>query len=367
VRVIDFVLGAIILFIALSDAVGTLVTTRVRRGRGWPTNFFYRHSWAAWRRIGLKMRDDDHRERTFTAYGPVSLLIMLMIWVSLEIIGWSLIWYGLREGFNDLHTWLDALYFSGVNFLTVGFGDILAVHGGARILVVIAAFSGVTTIALVVGYLPTLYGAYSAREQQLLLLDDLSGTYVTSMGLIEAHAPDGDLAPLYAMFSDWEQWAAGVMESHTAYRMLVLFRSRRTGQSWLTALGIMTDTAVTVLACIRGAGLREPLLYYRRATELVAGLIRYERFDPRDTPSLPDIMNEDDFRRRYARLTELGFSMRPYDAAWSAMQQLRGAYVPQLGLLFGLLLPPMTFRNPSVLYPEILEQLAAERSRPEES
>ena len=73
---------------------------------------------------------------------------------------------------------------------------------------------GLVSIALVIGYLPTLFGAYSRREVQLLTLDGLA-----------------------AAFADWEWWCAEVFDSHTAYPMLAFFRSRRPGQHWLTALG----------------------------------------------------------------------------------------------------------------------------------
>ncbi len=358
VRWFWFVLGGLTVVVALLDAVGTLVTTRSRKGKWWPTNWFYRVSWKLWRRIGLRMRDEDRREQAFTAYGPLSLLFLLVIWVGLEIIGWGLVWFGMREQFNGIGSLADGWYFAGVNFFTVGFGDIVPVETPARMLVIVAAFTGITTSALVIGFLPTLYGAYSRREQQLLLLDDLSGRYVTPIGLIDAYASPGDLSELYRLLQDWERWVADVMESHTAYRMLVLFRSRRTGQSWLMAVGILTDTAVTLMATVRGAGEREALLFYRRATELLATLAG--QFRSHGGTGAFDELDEADFRERYDHLVRLGFDLRPFDLAWDAIRQLRSGYIPHLAGLTEALLAPTRYRNPEVLYPEVLARLATE-------
>ena len=305
----------------------------------------------------------ERRERMLGAFGPVSLLCLLVIWVGLEIIGWGFVWYGLRAGFEGIDSLVESWYFAGVNFFTVGFGDILPLSGGTRILAVCSAFTGVITTALVVGFLPTLYSAYSDREAELLTVDDLSGTYVTAIGLIEVNAPNGDVTMLYRRFEEWERWVARVIQSHTAYRMLVMFRSRRGGQSWLAGLGIITDTAVTILASVQGEQLRAPLLLYRRATELV-GVLSDEFHVTRELPNVFELVQED-FRSRYERLGALGFQLRPFDEAWTALSQLREGYVPQLIEVSWALLAPLRFRNPEVRYPEVLDRLRREDAAPD--
>ena len=286
----------------------------------------------------------------------MSLLVLLMIWVALEIVGWSFVWYGMRDSFNAIHTHLDALYFSGVNFFTVGFGDIVAVHGGARVLVMFAAFTGVTTMALVVGYLPTLYGAYSERERQLLLLDDLSGTETTAVGLIEAYRSGQDLSRLAALFDEWERWAAGVMETHTSYRMLMLFRSRRTGQSWLTALAVLAETSATVLACLPDAPLRAAMRYYRRSTELLGGLTRSSHVQVKQ--SLARAI-------RARRLPTRATTTSPGSGSSCARSTRRGprcrrcatATCGPLAALFHLLLPPGGSSTPRCATPTCSSRL----------
>ena len=99
-------------------------------------------------------------------YGPLSLLGLLVTWVVLLVAGRG--WWGLRSAVTGVDGYLDAVYFAGVGFFTVGFGDLVPTGGLARLLVLVEAFMGLVTMALVIGYLPTLYGAYSRREVQLL-------------------------------------------------------------------------------------------------------------------------------------------------------------------------------------------------------
>ncbi|MDC0349583.1 hypothetical protein OAN40_01035, partial [bacterium] len=64
---------------------------------------------------------------------------------------------------------------------------------------------GVITTALVVGYLPSLYSAYSEREKKLITIDDGSDDRITPTNLVIAWAPNGDTDRLNAKLADWEE------------------------------------------------------------------------------------------------------------------------------------------------------------------
>ena len=55
------------------------------------------------------------------------------------------------------------------------------------------------------------------------------------------------------MFREWERWCAEVFDTHSSLPMLVLWRSKHRGHSWITALGVVTDAAITYLAPVEGA------------------------------------------------------------------------------------------------------------------
>jgi Ion channel len=338
--------GAALVLAAATDAVSTLVTTQRRSSRWWPTYVFYRRTWRTWRALGRRIPSERGRERLLAVYGPLSLLGLLVLWVVLLVAGWGLVWWVLAGQLSGVGGYLDALYFAGVGFFTVGFGDVVPVGGPARLLALAQAFMGLVSIALVIGFLPTLFGAYSRREVQLLTLDDLSAERTTSTGLVEAWHADGGLPGLAAAFADWERWCAEVFDSHTAYPMLALFRSRQPGQHWLTALGVVTDAAAIYLATVQGASAGPAARLYRRAT----GLLRTVGILPAVASLAADagsgrLGDDAAFQALYRRLEGHGVPLRPYDAAWADLQRLRTEYLPYLRATTRLLLVPPEFRN----------------------
>ncbi len=98
---------------------------------------------------------------------------MLAVWVALLVFGWGLIWWGLQSHIDGIDGVVSAVYFSGVTFLTIGYGDIVPAGDGSRILAVVEGLNGILTTALVIGLLPTLFGAYNRRESMLMTLDTL--------------------------------------------------------------------------------------------------------------------------------------------------------------------------------------------------
>jgi hypothetical protein len=346
VSLLGLLAGVVLVAAVATDAVSTLVTTQRRSGRWWPTYVFYRRTWRLWRALARRIGSEHVRERLLAIYGPLSLLGLLVIWVLLLLVGWGLVWWVLRDRLSGVHSYLDALYFAGIGFFTVGFGDVVPVGGMARMLALVQAFMGLVTVALVIGYLPTLFGAYSRREVHLLTLDDLTDERTSSTGLIEAWYADRGLDGLDAAFADWERWCADVFDSHTAYPMLAFFRSRQPGQHWLTALGVVTDAASICLAAVRGARTGPAMHLHRRAT----GLLRTAGMLPavsrgEEPAGGQERLQEETFQALYRHLEGHGVALYPYDRAWADLRRLRAGYLPHLRASIAVLLVPPEFRN----------------------
>jgi hypothetical protein len=339
VPVVVIALGVVLVVGTVADAVNTLVTTRLRVGPWWPTEVFYRTLWPLWRRLGHR-RDEARRELVLSFFAPFSILGLLVLWGVTEILGWALIWWGLRGGFEPplVHPG-DALYFSGVTFFTIGFGDIVPAQPAARALALVEGASGLCTLALVIGYLPALYNAYSTREAQLLMLDDLTGERISPSSLIDAHAPDADVEGLYNLFREWERWCAQTLETHTSYPMLAYFRAQHRGQSWVTALGVVLDSATLAVACIPGADRRAPMFLYRRGNRLLHHFTA--RLNVRRVGAEP--VDRSLFRIAYGRLAAGGIVLRDFDEAFARLGALRAAYADELESLIEELLAPRGF------------------------
>jgi hypothetical protein len=344
VPIVVALVGCLLVAGALLDAANTLVSTRLQVGRFWPSEIFYRAIWPVWGSL-RHIKKERRREIVLSAFGPASLLGLLLLWVIAEIVGWAMIWWALRESFAvPLASPGDALYFSGIVFFTIGFGDIVPGSGVARALTLVEAFGGLGTLALVIGYLPALYSAYSARESQLLMLDDLSGDRITPISLIESHAPDGDVEKLYAFFHEWERWTAQLLETHTSYPMLSLFRSQHLGQSWVTALGVVTDAAAITTGCIRGADERESMRMYRRGNRTIDHFI--ERYDLAVVAVPP--FNRAAFRSSYGRMAARGLPLREFEEAHDRTDEMRHTYAAELETLIDKLLAPRGFWSHTV-------------------
>jgi hypothetical protein len=165
-------LGVLIVVGVWRDVIDTVVTTR--HGQRWSAaRKYFEYTWRWYASFGKRIEDPAARERFLVPYGPVSLVGLLAVWVALLVFGWGLLWWGLQDHIAGIHGVVSAIYFSGVTFLTIGFGDIVPQGDLARILAVIAGLNGILTTALVIGLLPTLFGAYARREAKLLTLDTL--------------------------------------------------------------------------------------------------------------------------------------------------------------------------------------------------
>lgn len=336
------IVGCILVISVLADVVNTLVTTTTSTRRWWLTRVLYQASWRVISSCGKRCRRDRNRERLYSVYAPLSVLAMLVAWVTQQVLGFGLIWWGLRAGIQGDNSLLDSIYFSGVVYFTVGFGEVVPVDQVPRFGALIEAFAGVLTTALVIGYLPALYAAYSEREQQLLTLDDGSEQRITPTNLVMARARNADPTSLDGFFNEWEAWIAHVLETHSTFPMLRLFRSEHPGQNWITALGLIADAALHVDMTVAGRG--GPAYWaLRRASTLLSELT--DGVDLSDYRGRLDESYEsaEAFRSIYDTMEAHGFEMPPFEEAQAHGLALRRTFDAQLEFLIDAFDAPRGF------------------------
>jgi hypothetical protein len=337
--------GVLLIVWMLVDSFQTLLATNLRSGRRSFTAIYYRTIWRVVRAVCVRMRSDGRRERLLSVFGPGSFLGLLVAWTSLEILGWGLVWWGLRAGFDGSIANLgDAIYYSGVVYFSIGFGDILPTTGGLRFLTIVEGLSGLGTLGLVIGFIPSLTSAYSARERQLLLLDDLSDHRVTPMALIRAHTgPGGDPTALNEMFSQWSTWCADVYDSHSSFPMLMWFRSKHRGHSWVTALGVVTDAAIGVLATVDGIDKGPAQRLVRQSVRLVQGLGSRVGLEPVPVAQTPERW----WSVGYASLAATGLPLCDEAQSLERLVALQADFHPWMEAFIEELLAPKGFWGPT--------------------
>ncbi|MBV8085473.1 MAG: hypothetical protein JO247_11725 [Chloroflexi bacterium] len=319
--------------------MSTLIITTVATAVWRPARIVYRYSWRSWRAIAVGQKDEGRRERWLALFGPLSILLVLIVWLILFSIGWALIYKGLLGQLHGQSDAVSLLYYSGATLLTPTFGDVTSDTALPGMLSLVETVMGFGTIALLISYLPVLYGAYNRREARLLTLDDPTGERITPAAVVRVHSPDGDLERLYAFFAEWELWTAEILESHVSYPMLTYFRSQQLGQSWITALGVVLDAATLVCALVPGAELREPYFMHRRGRRAVAEIARRLHVQPNGTP----VVSRELFAYAYNAMQDQGLPMREFEDAFDRINDLRASYGTTLQALFDYLLAPTGF------------------------
>ncbi|HEU0169554.1 MAG TPA: hypothetical protein VFS62_17410, partial [Chloroflexota bacterium] len=327
--------GVALVAITGLDVVGTLVITEGVSQAWRPARIFYHWSWRLWRGIGARIKTERQRERWIAVYGPLSMLSLLLMWLLCTAVGWALIYMAVLGELHGASDFPTLLYYSAASLFTPEFGDVSRRTAAAGLLSLAETAMGFGTIALLISYLPVLYGAYNRREARLLTLDDPSGERITPGAVITVHTPDGELEPLYRFFAEWELWTAEILESHVSYPMLAYFRSQHPGQSWITALGVVMDAATLTCAVIPDAGRREPYFMYRRGRRALTEITRRLHAPPGAESEL----SRDLFAIAYQRLKEANLPVDPdFDAAVARLQATRPLYGHELQGLIDYLL-----------------------------
>src|SRR5205085_3465347 len=109
---------------------------------------------------------------------------------------------------------------------------------------------GLGLLALLIAYLPTMYGTFQRRELVVTLLDVRANTPPTAERMIERYYVIHGLDQLATLWPQWEQWFADIEESHTSFGAMAFFRSPRSDRSWITAAGAVLDAASLVASSV---------------------------------------------------------------------------------------------------------------------
>lgn len=332
--------GVGLLSIAFADLVNTLVSTSTSYARLWPSRLIGQSLFVVLRGIARRVPDGSSaRESMLSAFGPLLVIAMLATWVTLQISGFALVWWALG-GISNVSSFGDDWYYSGVVYFTVGFGEVVPTAVIPRTGALVEAFAGVVTIALVVGYLPSLYAAYSERERQLITLDAGSAERITPTALVKAWAPDADPKKLDAKFAEWERWAAGILETHSSVPLLTLFRSHDQQQNWVTGLGLLCDGALQA-QIINGATDGYAFWFLRRAEAVFREVTQGHDLTAYEAALSGG--NEELFRGVYQELEDHGFDLRPYEEARDYAREARATFAPALEYMIDYLLCPRGF------------------------
>lgn len=350
-HIIPFCGGIICIFVVLFDAFQTVILPRRAVGRFRITRIFYIATWLPWSYLVSKVRHPRKRETVLSYYGPFSLVLLIAVWAALLVFGFALILHSLRLPLTDpLHRYVafaSDLYVSGTTLFTLGIGDITPHSSAARFVIEIESGMGLAFLAVVIGYFPVLYGAFSRREVTISLLDARAGSPPTAAELLRRHAYEGGSEALNLLLVEWERWSAELLESHISYPLLCYFRSQHTNQSWLAALTAVLDVCALMVAGVRDHAARQAQLTFAMARHALVDLSQV--FSQKPVLNAEDRLPPERFELLYQRLCESGVSVCRDRANTDRLKEMRNlyeGYAVALSRHFRMPLPPWVTDHP---------------------
>src|SRR5262245_5709155 len=228
------------------------------------------------------------REGLLGFFGPISLVLLLLCWALGLIVAFALLEYAVSPGSGPAaHGLAVLLYTSGQTFFTLGFGDFTPTTPAGRLLAVLESGLGFGFLGTVIGYLPTMYNAFSQREIEISLMDARAGSPPTAAEFLR-RMPDGPQRD--EILRGWERWAAQLLETHISYPQLAYYRSQHSNQSWLAALVTILDSTALLLAKREAAGAQQAHLTFAMARHALVDItqIFVRRFAPATRQRMPE-------------------------------------------------------------------------------
>ena len=331
--------GVLLMIVIIWDTFETIVLPRTVTRQWRFTVIFFRAFWLVWQRLIAPIRKTSLREVLLSAFGPLSLLLLLVVWALCLVLAFGLIHWGLGSRINADHVspgfWTD-IYMSGTTFFTLGLGDVTPATTAGRALAVMEGGLGFGFLGVVIGYLPVLYQSFSRRESGISLMDARAGSPPTPSEMLRRHAEAGVMESLVEQLHVWEEWASDMMESTLSYPILAFYRSQHDRESWLSSLITILDTCALIEVCLDSTGPNEapwhkPLrwqahLTFAMARHAVVDIALIMKVPPVNCPH--DRLPAADLRKIEERLRTHGVTLCATPDEDDRLRRLRREYEP---------------------------------------
>ncbi|HKC62369.1 MAG TPA: potassium channel family protein [Pyrinomonadaceae bacterium] len=338
------ILGCIVILIILWDVFETIILPRRISRKVRLTRFYYKHTWLLVTGVAKRLRPGKWRERFLGFFGPISLLMLFVVWGSGLILGFAMIHWAVGSSIRvagGVPSFRSDLYFSGTTFFTLGLGDITPMTPLSRFVTVLEAGTGFGFLAIVIGYMPVIYQAFSKRESNISLLDARAGSPPSATELLARHGRDRSLNTLGDFLHEWEHWAAELLESHLSYPVLAYFRSQHENQSWLASLTTILDTCSLVVVGVEDGPVWQAKMTFAMARHALVDLAQVFNTPPRAPDH--DRLQSETFTKMRETLKTAGVALRDGTEAEKKLAELRRMYEPYVNSMAKFLfmsLPP---------------------------
>ncbi len=332
--VVVFIAGFAVVFETLGSVVRTLLLPRGVPARLARVVFLSLRT--VFRIRAGRRASYEKRDAIMALFGPVGLLALLAVWLSLVQFGCAAMFWGL--GTDSVR---DALTISGSSLFTLGFA--LRSDSASIVLTFAEAAIGLMLLALLITYLPSLYAAFSRREAEVTKLEVRAGTPPTGVEMIERAQNLDRLDRLVDVWRTWEDWFVDIEETHTSFPALSFFRSPQPDHSWVTASGAVLDAASLSASTVDQPRPLEAELCIRAGYLALRRISDYFGipYDPDPKPDDPISITRAEFDEAYERLGAAEVPLKEQEQAWKDFAGWRVNYDPVLLALATLTIAPI--------------------------
>ncbi len=312
-RVIVFVWGMGTVIAVVASAIRTLVLPRSTRNR------ITRYTFQSMNRLFLLRlhwtKEYLDRDRVLALFPAVGLLFLIVVWLMMVVAGYTGMYWAIGSATN--RSLRAAFMLSGSSVFTLGFAPLVDLPSA------IVAFSeatiGLTLVALLISYLPTMYGAFSRRELAVTMLEVRAGSPPSAVEMLRRFNRLGQIERVHEVWLTWELWFADIEETHASLAALTFFRSPQPDHSWVTAAGAVLDAAAMYQSVI------DVPPDYQAALCIRAGYIALQRiagyfslpYNPTPAATDPISVTRAEFEVAYDQLANSGVAVKAdRDLAW---------------------------------------------------
>ena len=335
-HVLCLVLGALIALAVLGSALETVVLPQ----EGFPR--LAQFVFALVYRLMVHRRNDRLARSLRRLYAPVALVSLPLVWMIFMMAAFTCVYWGT----HDL-SWSRAFETSVSSITTLGFSE---PNGAGRISIAfVEATIGLGLVALLISYLPTIYGAYNGREKGTNRLRPIAGSPPSAPDFLQTLVRIGGLETP-DIWQNAADWMLDLEQTHTAFPILTYFPDSGSEQSWVATMGTVLDASALVFAASDGdfGGVfadpeKGPLTVLVYGLPLIVHIAQAVNIPLPPPARLPDLM-----ARTGEPAPDISISREEYDAAltrlsgilvvapgqteeaWRRFAWIRSAYDPAL-------------------------------------
>lgn len=248
-QVADIILGITgfaIIVTVFSDVFQSIIVPHYRPSAGRFSAFLVsRLMWKPFCKVIEALPCKGSHSTYLTLFAPAAMMALLISWLGIMITGFSiLLWAERAQIHPHLKDLQEAIYFAATSVLTIGYGDVVAESVLARITIVAATSSGIILLAITVSFLFAMQSHFHLREINSQIIASRFDNS-TSGAVVYKHLMN--TGSMVSNLELCERWIVEVYQSHSAYPLLLYFRSRGSCPPWLMNFATILDAVSIAL------------------------------------------------------------------------------------------------------------------------